>query len=632
MKHLQPLIAFLLLVFSIQAKADSWVDPTWRDMLDKSSLIALVEYTTSGDFQAEARIFKVYKGNLKENDLIWISGFSNRYGPIDNVEKGQRFVVFLHAIPIDENRTRSYEENLVENPSSKAFVEAYKNQRAFWMQSPTSGDLKVKGKTLQYDLTQTTFHQNQRFYSLKQFEQFLQAYFDRKRAPKVIAELKNRLIADAKPDQVSQHLMQLFFLDHDEYDVVYDEFADYAPAGTKYALAQLLGNVGTEQSRTVLIKLLNDDDGMVQSEAVRQLKKEPFDIAGPLFLAHLKTANSQNRGPSNLMDPVMNTIDGAKTEIVRAFGEMKYEAAVPDLLALLHTSDGEQFRLIMSTLKKIGTTDYIPYFNAILLQKNENLANPISFEIAETQLRECLPSLKYFIANCNRNGRKDHTWTLKNLGRFTDRETTRFILFDYERFQTYSDTLESDKQLDWINAYIEILADAKSADARKLIYKSLYDWMGIGSGFDEDPTLFAKKKSAEAAFADAFAKNPITKNYKLSRIIAFVGKEPQTFMVETIIPSEEDPKIIRQKIAQTFQLPIENVFIRLDSGIYYDEIQERFDKLKTPIDAFLRYAEAVPNPKDAAFLQSLLDQAVFKSDYQNEKISRSIAQIKASLQ
>ncbi|MBD3582096.1 HEAT repeat domain-containing protein [Flavobacterium selenitireducens] len=632
MKQLQLLIACLLLVFSVEAKADSWIDPTWRAMLDKSELIALIEYTTSGEFQAEAKIVKIYKGKLKENDLIWISGFSNRYGPIDKVEKGQRFVVFLHAIPIDENRTRSYEENLVENPSSNVLFEAYKNQRAFWMQSPTSGDLKVKGKTVQYDLTQTTFHQNQRFYSLKQFEQFLQAYFDRKKAPKVIAELKNRLIADAKPDQLSQHLMQLFFLDHDDYEEVYDEFADYAPSQTKYALAQILGNVRTQQSRNVLIKLLNDDDSLVQSEAVRQLKNESIDIIAPLFLDHLKIADAGRRGPSNLMDPVQNVIDGPKMEIIRAFSQLKYEPAVPHLLALLSASTSDEFRLIMEALKKIGTTDYIAHFNAILLQKNEKLAYSISSEIAENQLRDCLPSLKYFIANSNRNSQKNSTYTLKNLAQFKDKETTNFILFDYERFHTYADTLESDRQLDWTNAYIDVLADAKSREARRLIYESLYDWMGIGTGFDEDPSLFEKKKLAEATFADAFAKNPMSEHYKLSHIIAFVAKEPQTVMVEIVIPSEENPKTVRHNIAQAFGLETENVFIRLDSGIYYQEIQQRFDALKTPLDAFLGYAEAVPNPKDVAFLQALLDHGIFKREYQIENISNAIASIRSSLQ
>ena len=33
------------MTFTVQTKADSWVDPTWKRMLDSSDVIALIQYT-----------------------------------------------------------------------------------------------------------------------------------------------------------------------------------------------------------------------------------------------------------------------------------------------------------------------------------------------------------------------------------------------------------------------------------------------------------------------------------------------------------------------------------------------------------------------------------------------------------
>ncbi|NUY81310.1 HEAT repeat domain-containing protein [Flavobacterium sp. MAH-1] len=617
MKRFQHLIISLFLIASMNAKADSWIDPTWRKMLDNSDVVALVEYVSSGDFNAKAKIVSMYKGALKVGDVIEISEFSNRYGPIDKMEKGDRYVVFL-------NRRDKSDQVL-----------------SYYVQSPTSGDLKVKGKNVQYDLTSTTFHQNQHFHSLKQFEEFLEAYYDRKKAPKLISQLRPRLLSDADPEVVAQHLMKLYFLGFDEFEEVYDEFADYGSVTTKYALAQLLGNVRNDQSREVLFKLLKDDSSLVQGEAVRQLKKEPIEIVGPLLVEHLKTASSRNYGPINLMDPVMNRSDGGKNEIIRALGEMRYKAAVPALLPLLNTNDPDQFKLVVESLKAIGSKEYIPYFNSNLLQKNEELASTIATFIVSDSLNECLPSLKYFISNCNRNSRRDQSWMITNLSALKSSDIKNFLLFDYQRFQTYADTLESRKQLKWNAAYIESFTRLKTKEARPYIYASIYDWMGISPDFVRNPALFDLKKSEERALSEKFNSLPDFKNYKLSHDIAFIreseestGKKVAVYhMIEVVIPSEEEPKSARQRIAKLLEIAPKNVYIRFDSGAYYNESQDRFDEKRpnNPANLFIEYAKAIPNQKDAAFLQALIDNGYISEPYYKERALDAIKSIKVAL-
>jgi hypothetical protein len=149
------LLTIICLTLADQAKADSWIDPTWKQMLDSSDVIALIQYTSNGDFRASAKLLTIYKGQLKSGDGIFISGFSNRYGPIDKMKKGDKYLVFLNFNEPTTDRLEYWNEESLKNPELKHFVEAYKNERAYYVWSPTSGDLKVKGKKVQYDLIQS---------------------------------------------------------------------------------------------------------------------------------------------------------------------------------------------------------------------------------------------------------------------------------------------------------------------------------------------------------------------------------------------------------------------------------------------------------------------------------------------
>lgn len=173
MKNLTLII--LLTFCHLTVKADQWTDPSWKKMIAESDAIALVEYVSDGDFRAQAKILKIYKGKIS-SDLIWISGFSNRYGPIDKMKIGDKFIVFLNKNKPSKRNLEYWEEQIKEDNELITYVNALKNNNAYYVWTPTAGDLKVKSKKVQYDLIQTTFYDNQKFYSLKEFEQFLNSF------------------------------------------------------------------------------------------------------------------------------------------------------------------------------------------------------------------------------------------------------------------------------------------------------------------------------------------------------------------------------------------------------------------------------------------------------------------------
>jgi hypothetical protein len=644
-RQIKILLATTCLLLTFQTKADSWVDPTWKWMLDSSDVVALIQYTSKGDFRASAKILTIYKGQLKTGDEIWISNFSNQYGPIDKMSNGDKYIVFLNFNEPTEKRIEYWTKELTTQPELKGYVEAYKSHKAYYVWTPTSGDLKVKGKKVQYDLLQTSFYSKQNFYSLSEFEHFLIAYYNKSKATGLCNYLLSAIKPATESDLNSQNLMKLFLLGYNEYDAIVEDYIKVNNSSSKYALAQLMGNIKTTDSRNALITLLDDKHSMVQGEAVRQLKNEPAEIVAPILLKHLKRSSAVNFGPSNIMDPVMNSIDGGKVEIIKTLGELKYQPAVPDLLLLLTTDNNYLFQLVIEALKNIGSREYIPYINRHLDNKTQDLIFNISMMIAKDSIIECLPSFKNFVSTCDRSRHPNYDYVLSTccgIGHFEDSVTIAFLLKDYQHFFTYKDSLESSKQRNWTQQYIETFANLKVKEARPLIYKSIYDWFGLNEDFGKYPKLFAIKRQSEDSIRAVFASGLAKQEYKLDHCIAFIentnevvnGKNPQVkYLIQVTIPSTTNGDIHQELIAKHLNLPKENVYTRFNNGIYHMTIQNRFDNSfsTTPIYKFLNYARAVPNLPDLTFLKALLDNNFINDNYYQKEIRETIEEIRTSL-
>ena len=123
---------------------------------------------------------------------------------------------------------------------------------------------------------------------------------------KLILEIKTVHESDEK----SQSLMQPYFLGYNSFLDEFNKYAIIKNPSTKYALANLMGNIKNENSRNVFITLLDDENSLVQGESVHQLKVESPEIVAPMLLSKLKPSSGENFGLSNLMDSVMNNIDG----------------------------------------------------------------------------------------------------------------------------------------------------------------------------------------------------------------------------------------------------------------------------------------------------------------------------------
>lgn len=656
------LLTLFCCTFTFHILADTWEDPTWKRMLDGSDVIALIQYTGDGDFRAPAKILRSYKGGLIAGNQIWISGFSSRYGPTDVMRKGDRYVVFLNLHEPNDKGIEYFTDKVKGNPDLRGYIEAYKKKKAYLIWTPTAGDLKVHGNTVQYTLIQTTFSGEHHYSPIREFERFLLAYFDKSKTNKECQKLLAAIHPATASDLNAQNLMKLFLLGYDRYENIFGQYLNIKNLSSKYALALLMGNIKSEESRNVLIALLDEKESILQGEAVRQLKMEPTAIIAPILLRHLKTSGHTSVGPSNLMEPVLNRFDGGKAEIIKTLGELKYQPAIPDLLALLDTEDEDYFMPVIDALKKIGSKEYIHYINNYLDHKSpEKQSIPLSFKpldrkshelidaissmIAHDGLAECLLSFKTFISTHNRNTHPGFENTISawgGIGHFNDSSTVSFLLNDYKRFLTYQHTLDGLNQYSWTNAYIETFTDLKCKEARPLIYRSIYDWWGLSEAFGRNPRLFEIKKHLEDTLRIAFANILKKKGYQLNNCMAFIensgevaaGQQPVVhYLVEVTIPSTDRGNEHRAIIANELQLPREKVSVRFINGVYYldEELRLNQDMSHSPLFRFLNYAKAIPNPSDISFLQSLLDSNFFTSDYDVTTIKKTIDTIKKAL-
>ena len=76
---------------------------------------------------------------------------------------------------------------------------------------------------------------------------------------KLILEIKTVNESDEK----SQSLMQLYFLGCNSFLDEFNKYVIIKNPSTKYALANLMGNIKNENSRNVFITLLDDENSLV---------------------------------------------------------------------------------------------------------------------------------------------------------------------------------------------------------------------------------------------------------------------------------------------------------------------------------------------------------------------------------
>jgi len=634
------------LIFSIQAKADSWVDPSWKEMLDSSKVIALIEYTSNGDFRASAKILNIYKGQLKIGDEIWISGFSNRYGPIDKMSKGDKYLVFLNLSEPSEKRMEYWNEELLKKPELKDYVEALKTKKAFYVWSPTSGDLKVKNKKVQYDLIQTTFYKKQKFYSLTDFEYFLNALNNIEQRSKLCKELLTKIKPVSESEVSSQNLMKLYLLNYSDYEDIFDKYSRIKNPSSKYALALLMGNINNEQSKQVLLTLLKDEHSLVQGEAVRQLSKNSSNEVGAVLLQQLKDANPNNSGPNNIMNPVMNRIDGGKSQIIKTLGEIGYKPSIPELLTMLETTDEYEFKLIVETLRKLETREYASYINKHLDNLEGKMVLQLCFIIRDDSLTQCIPSLMNYIKKHDKTVWPTKQYAISKsfgLAYFNTDTVKQFLYADFIELMKMSNTNKKsiDTKQKWVNEYISVFIALGIDEPKTLLYDYMYDYYGFNSNFKSNPKYFQRKYEIEDSLVKTVERvlKPLESNVQVTAIamldndfnlvnysVKYQIEKPEKFDMwgKNRLDTLNQIVYTQTSIDKQHLIWSTGNYTGMDGAINFQRFGDNF------MDNFLDYISTFADKEDILFIENLKKYNYAKTDYEKEKLDKYLIKAKTN--
>jgi len=639
MKKLTTLLTlFILLNSTFHLRADSWIDPSWEEMMDSSDVIVLVEYISSGDFRAKAKPITIYKGQLSAKE-IWISGFSNRYGPIDSMQPGDRYIVFLNFNEPTERRLAYWTKKVKEEPELAEYIEAVKAGNAYYVWSPTSGDLKVKNQQVRYDLLQTSYYGNQEFHPLDELEEFLKTTGQKDKTEFHRQTLK-KVQQNASTELCAQYLMMLYLSSFESYDPIFKKIADQQLPESNYALAKLLGQVATEASRDLLLQLLNHENSIVQGEVVRQLSIEDAEFVGPILLAHLNTAGEGGIYPSNIMDPVMNQIDGGKIEIIKTLGKLQYKPSAPELLPLLETEDEYLFRLVIEVLSQLGSKEYVPYINRHLENGTRELIYNICTIITEDSLEACVPSLMKFVATHDKSIHPSMEYTISQyygLAHFKTDTVKKFLNVDFQSVLKMEGGGFIDNKEDWMIAYLDVFQELGLTEHKDEFYDSLFEHYGLNTNFKQNSAYFQRKQEVEDSLINIVSKvfKPLELMPEISAL-AFIDSNFNVidYSVKYEIEKPENFEMWGgNKLDTLNNLIVQNTTIDLSHLIWSTRAYTGSDGAKsiqrfgdTLLNNFLDYISSNPDQQDIEFLKNLQRHNYAQTDYEKKKLMKFIEQ------
>jgi hypothetical protein len=626
-----------LILWPASLRADTWRDPSFREMIAQADVIGLFKVVEGGSFKARLTPVAIYKG--KVDGEIWLGGFSNKYGPIDTFSAGQLYLLFVNRYNDYKSAFMSssnFGKQSVARKAFEAFEFVASQPNGYMVPTPTAGEYRVRKGNVFLDLAEVnTVIAGIPLEDVKR----LIAHSTGKNQNGFIQHCKEQVRKNLAGNNVyllSNYLAMLELADESAYDDIFSEVTKSSSWQAKFTLAKLLGNVKGDQSRDLLVALVGDTSGVVQGEAIRQLARtQPAEFLGPLLIQQLDSAHSDGLY-SSLMSPVRNSWESGKIQIIETLAELKHEPAIPYLLPLLQTDDRMLFNEALTALVELDLKK--AYASAL----NQRLADPnLSWEalsditrvIEMEDLLQCKDALLIQLTTHNRNGNTYKTLLLSALATLAAKDSTieTAILADFENFFSYVDTLESSRQEEWYTHYIKTFAALESEEARPLIYRAIFEWTGLRPDLHTSAQAFEKKRAKEDSLRNLFSHTAVLKKYKLEDVL-FFGLTKSRFIISVRLPDNKAPSERQKLVADALRLPEHDIYFVGKDDMYFYDRQNRFDKhFNRVIKSYIEYAVALPHKTDLMFMKALMTSDRWEAESYNRELSAAVKQIETAL-
>lgn len=545
---------FLLLTSGL-VWASQWEDPTWQEMLKGSDVIALVEVTEGGRFMARVRPLTVFKGQAPAEFYAW--GFNNHNWPPEGVEEesfktGERYYLFLLKPSPDDREYLAGAARVYDDAEITRVLQKSPPAPVRFVWTPTAGDPRLEGDQVRSSLLRTGYPNYGPAHERVWYERFLNAAIafhsegrtDAELLAQTLQSVRTEPAGDEKHEsRLADSLASYLLLGGNAYDEAFPRIAASQDTGARRVLAELLGRVPGAQAEELLVKMLSDQDALVQGEVVRQLVARGSEKVGPILLAHLGEARDGSSGPRNIMDPILNRVEGGKIETIRALGDLKFAPAGPALLELLsRTSDGETVRELLEALEKLGRKDYLLALERCL-REPEGL-RAVADWAGEKRVVELEPLLRGALARAGGL----HTVVVDALGKIGDETTAATLIAELRRRIAQKTPKLSDGQE--MEHILRALGELHSQSARDEVDRALFYWVGINSAFAQNPQLLERKRLLEREIAArAAACFPEFQNVEAHALVWMKNQKVSDYCVRVDIRSQEHPELAPKALA-----------------------------------------------------------------------------------
>lgn len=524
------LVLFATFLCTKFAWSSSWVDPSWEELIKESELIVLAEVNKSGANNSKFTLLKILKGDIEESH-IWVAGHVDATTLMSNKESeikhdfivGKRFYLFL----------RKYTK---------------KNQYEVW--TPSAGIISVEGDKARYDLLQVSWQKNRELKSEQELKEFLEYSIDY-HSNNVINDsylsklddlLNKSLTPNSKLSSPAQYIMMLLLSGNKHFYPTLKKTIQHKQPETRLALAQQLGKINKNSSTILLTSLVADKNSIVQGEAVRQLKNRDSKYVGSVLLKNLEHSGEEGLYRGNIMNPVFNTVDGGKIEIVRALGDLGYKPAIEKLMGLIATNNIYLLGEVIHSLEKLGVRDY-----RALLGKRAGNGEIDSLDICEVfkkyNIEEAIYGLQNYLVNADEEKMlKMEEWNIYKHALSCLSYSTGVDLAPL--VNKFRKIVENKIKLEsiWQNkrslyiSYIEMFSARKMTSARPYIQKAIYEWYGFDRNFLKKPALFRLKKKLERDLENEIRKSLTGYDVTGIGVVSFIQNSNDLLVRDSIEP------------------------------------------------------------------------------------------------
>jgi hypothetical protein len=639
-------ILFFLLI-ATKARATLYTEPSWRDMLDNSDLVALVEYETEGSFQAKAKVLKVFKGDLVLGDHVWVSEWSKSFGSKSNMNVGQIDLIFAKHSDWQEGRQSFWYQELASTLYRNEFLQALNTQKVFFLWAPTAGKYSVRQQEIQLNLYLTHIDPNLIYIPLPEVESFLEAYYTKmKRSDfgfKLLAWLEK--MAGEDREVSSQELMMLDFLEVNVPNDILGHYSQSSHCFTRLAVARLAGNLNEELAVPILMRLLHDENEMVKNEALNELLQFRTEAISNELLSILdkyKPSASKNCLQKGYFP---NPENAFYFQLIRSMGEIGYKPSIPKLYSLLETTNPSEFATVMETLEQLGAKDYSSYINSHLKANHENMIDVLCNYISKDSLIQCVPFLMEYIQTHDRmrafSGRPAIS-RFSGLARFNLDTVKDFIKRDFNSVLKMPDTNHTSHfaKEDWLVEYLHSMGALNMVDAKVQAYNCMYDHFGFNYSFRENPSLLLRKHNIEDSLRTMVFRilAPEYPDVKVDAL-AFLDEKLKlgNYMVQYLITETESRRLpihildsLNQQIHQITSIDLDRItgFLGVSSS---SKNAISLASRSNQMDAFLFYLASTGDVQDIAFLNQLLQVHPFSDEFYRTKIESIIRTLTSRL-